>query len=473
MSAKTQTLHEQFSKLAEINKCRLINRIESLKDKVEYECLDCRTISSDTTFKLRKKVWCEICANDSNAIGQLKNIILSLKIPYDANWKIDESSDLVYDFFLEKDAGYVIVVGDRPQHVEFAKEECIQLIAINEELFSDPNQLKSSFKRAINTQKPYQILKLKEVEADADGFKRYPHLKISDIDFEKYFWKGINKEKIRKIGLKSKSFIYTNDPPPNKKMKIFRAYCRISTVHQTDGESMNAQYVSAENWAKNKGYLLSVYFDFCISGKNVETRPAIMELRRDIRPGEVLLIANSSRLGRHFSQMTALKDEFINKDVEIITMDDGLSTKSERGIMIGQLKDVMSEDTRKTISENVKRVMGVMSAEGRLKGKSPFGWKTLGGKLIPDEEEQATIVLIKRIREENPLMSLNAMCKKLDDMQIKSRKAKRWYVSTLKHIMSTHKIPITEFDIEAYNEKWAVKERVKELPPKDNDSDQE
>jgi DNA invertase Pin-like site-specific DNA recombinase len=449
MGSKKPTIQDEFLAIAATNKCRLLNKLESLTDKVEFECLDCRTQSSGTTFKLRKTTWCVICEDDPENNNLIKKVLIDLKIKYKIDFTFEDHPDIVFDFFLEEGNGFVIIVDKGNEFIDFAKEQGVALIEVSKDLLSDPNQLKTALKSAVKDSREYQSLKLKDVAIGADGFKRYPNLKISDKDFDKYFdnWNNIEKEKVRKIGSRSKSFIYQDDILPGKKIKLFKCYCRISTSHQQDNNSMMTQFTGARSWAEKEGRLTAAYFDFSISGKNIDTRPGIMQLRMDIKDGEILLIANSSRLGRNFAQITALKDEFMRKNVEVITIDDGLSTKSPQGIVIGQMKDVLSEQQRKTMAENTIYTMGIMSAEGRLRSKTTFGWtfKSKEEDLEKNEDEQQVIALIRQMCTDNKF-SLSSICRRLDDMKIKHKGAKRWYVTTLKLLLVREGIPFKEYD---------------------------
>lgn len=439
-SSKKPSLHDRFVALASANNCRIIDNVESSANMVKFECLDCRVVSEEQGIILRTiDSWCKICKDGIDSKTICRKILVSLELVYQQNFNFNDS-ELVYDFLIDEDEAFLITLGKNgsQKYIDLARKMKIPLIEIEEELMTDIIQLKTKLKEVFRPdsnskgKKECYTLKLSED-------KIFANLPISDKDFTDYFWTGITKEKIRKIGAKSKSFVYYFDAPKGKKLKTYIAYCRISTKHQIEGKSMYAQFGNATSFVDQKqGFLRAVYFDFAISAKNVHGRPALVQLRGDIKTGEVLLIANSSRLGRDFTDMVMLMDEFKKKNVEVITTDDGISTESANGRVFVRMRAVFDNETRDLISKSVAFTMGALASEGKLKSKTPYGYTSTGRnlKLILNPEEQKGIERIRQIREDNPKVSMNAFLKLLnDDSTIPRRKGKKWYRPTVEKIL--------------------------------------
>ena len=65
----------------------------------------------------------------------------------------------------------------------------------------------------------------------------------------------------------------------SKKVAI---YCRVSTIEQEEGFSIDSQYHNIKEYCKNQGHeIYNLYEDRGISGKNITNRPGIKQLLED------------------------------------------------------------------------------------------------------------------------------------------------------------------------------------------------
>ncbi len=88
-----------------------------------------------------------------------------------------------------------------------------------------------------------------------------------------------------------------------------RAYVRVSTDRQADvGHGMDAQRNAIQGEADRRGWeSLRWYTDGGQSGKDLD-RPAMQRLLRDVRRGDVLVVAKLDRLSRSLVDFAGLME---------------------------------------------------------------------------------------------------------------------------------------------------------------------
>lgn len=76
------------------------------------------------------------------------------------------------------------------------------------------------------------------------------------------------------------------------------------------------------------------------------------------------------------------------------------------------------------------------------RSKPPFGYKFVSkdDPFAEDPEEMAALEKIRQIISLEPHLNITQICKKLNELGVKCRKAKMWYPSTLKNVMNYHKL---------------------------------
>lgn len=86
-----------------------------------------------------------------------------------------------------------------------------------------------------------------------------------------------------------------------------------------------------------------------------------------------------------------------------------------------------------------KNVFPVVSSQ---RSKPPFGYRFVSKEepFAEDAEEMAALEKIRQIISLDPMLNVTQICKKLNEMGVKCRKAKFWYPSTLKKVMLQHNL---------------------------------
>lgn len=146
-------------------------------------------------------------------------------------------------------------------------------------------------------------------------------------------------------------------------------YCRVSTEEQTTEHQEKAlrKYCEVHNHEVYK-----VYSDV-ISG-TTQSRPAFNQMLEDMRKYKfnAVAVVKLDRLGRSLKHLLSLIEEFKNKGVHFISVDQNLDTSSSTGILILQVIGAIAEFERNLISERTKAgLVGNIRVGKRGKDKKP------------------------------------------------------------------------------------------------------
>ena len=175
-----------------------------------------------------------------------------------------------------------------------------------------------------------------------------------------------------------------------KKLTRAACYVRVSTENQLENYSIEEQierleaYCSAKDWDIHK-----VYTDGGYSGGNTE-RPALKKMIDDIHKNkiDVVLVYKLDRLSRSQKDtLTLIEDEFLNNNVEFVSMSENFDTSTPFGrAMIGILS-VFAQLEKDQITERFTMGRIGRSKAGFYHGGSiiPTGYKYEDSKLIIDE----------------------------------------------------------------------------------------
>lgn len=167
-------------------------------------------------------------------------------------------------------------------------------------------------------------------------------------------------------------------------MPVARGYCRVSTAMQADdGVSLDTQQKRIKEYCNFKQLnLVKLYEDAGLSAKNTE-RPALQELMKEMREGETVIICDLSRLSCRTSDALQLFEDFKKRGVNFVC----LSPNIEFSTPVGALMAVHQLE-RENISSHVKANMNQLAKEGKLRSRSPFGYKFVG----KDQDLQQKVV---------------------------------------------------------------------------------
>ena len=150
------------------------------------------------------------------------------------------------------------------------------------------------------------------------------------------------------------------------------AYLRVST----DAQDMNAQRLEILDRANREGLQVNDWVSFEISSRRSMDERGITGLLDRLDPGDMLIVAELSRLGRSLGQVIEIVNRLIDGKVLLWSIKDGirldgtgqmdLATKT----MVAMF-GLMAEIERDLISQRTKAGLAAARAKGKVLGGRP------------------------------------------------------------------------------------------------------
>ena len=158
-------------------------------------------------------------------------------------------------------------------------------------------------------------------------------------------------------------------------------YIRVSTHDQ----NIENQRLVILEYANRNSLTISQWIETKASSRRSSKERKIDELIKQLDPGDTLIVAELSRLGRSVGQIIILIDELLNKKVNVICIKEGLKLNIKRNMQSKVMLTMFSlfaEIERDLISERTKEGLERAKAEGKLLGrpKGKLGKSKLDGK---------------------------------------------------------------------------------------------
>jgi len=149
-----------------------------------------------------------------------------------------------------------------------------------------------------------------------------------------------------------------------------RAYSRVSTTEQgSNGHGLDAQRGTIEAEAQRRGWDdVRWYVDAGWSGSNL-SRPGMTRLLRDVRRGDVVVVARLDRLSRSLTDFAGLMAEAKRRRWSFVAVDLGVDTTTATGSLIANVMASVAEWEREVIAQRTKDAMLAAKLKGRLPGR--------------------------------------------------------------------------------------------------------
>lgn len=132
-----------------------------------------------------------------------------------------------------------------------------------------------------------------------------------------------------------------------------------------------------------------------ISGAK-DDRPQLKALMNKLRKGDTLCVVRLDRLGRRMMKLVELINEFKEKGIEFVSLENNLDTSSHMGMLLFNICAAFSEMERELIRERVKAGLDSARRQGRK-----------GGRPRAITDEQANTIRALRL---SGRMSVKAIC---------------------------------------------------------------
>ena len=193
--------------------------------------------------------------------------------------------------------------------------------------------------------------------------------------------------KVRKIS--------ATDPVVKTKLKV-AAYCRVSTLQESQEGSIYAQRRHYESYIKanDEWELAGIYFEQGLSATKTESRPELQRMLADCRAGKINLILTKSisRFSRNTSDCIAMVRGLTALGVTIRFEKENIDTGTMESEFMLSLLSCMAESESHSISANGKWAIRKRFETGTFKHSiAPYGYRKENGSLVIDGEQAAVV----------------------------------------------------------------------------------
>jgi DNA invertase Pin-like site-specific DNA recombinase len=223
-------------------------------------------------------------------------------------------------------------------------------------------------------------------------------------------------------------------------------YIRVSTDKQAErGLGLDVQERSIRSWCKAGGHrLVCVHRDAGVSGSNgLADRVGLADALELVRDGKAqgVIVLRLDRLAR---------DLIVQEQVLAEVRRLGGETFSTSAAESGYLTDDPDDPARRLIrqvlgavSEYERSMVALRLRSGRRRkadrggfayGSPHYGTRAEGGELVPDEQEQAALALIRELYGQGE--SLRAIADALDAAGHRPKRSERWHPESLRRIVA-------------------------------------
>jgi site-specific DNA recombinase len=195
-------------------------------------------------------------------------------------------------------------------------------------------------------------------------------------------------------------------------------------------EHLIKQHVEANNWE-----LVQIYREVTDTNGGQQHQPMLSALIETSGSGkfDALVIPRLDRLTRNVRQLNTLISEMCMKNgVELISIEEGLDTRTECGELALRIIDIVTKWDTKRISDRTREIIARKRAKGERVGHAPFGFTYRNKKLVEVEQELKTVQLIREQRDKSH--SYHRIAKYLNERKIPSKRGGIWYAETVKTV---------------------------------------
>lgn len=220
-------------------------------------------------------------------------------------------------------------------------------------------------------------------------------------------------------------------------MQAVIGYIRVSTHEQAvGGVSLDAQETKVRLYCQlHELHLVDVIVDAGVSAKSVN-RPGLQRALSMLRSGAAdgVVIAKLDRLTRSVSDLSNLISTVFNR-YSLHSVADAIDTTSAAGRLVLHVLGSVAQWERETVGERTRDALACKRARGERVGQVPFGFTSVDGHLVPDENEQRAIQLIAELRAEG--MTYRAIADALTARGIPNKSGRTSWAGPMVHRIHT------------------------------------
>jgi DNA invertase Pin-like site-specific DNA recombinase len=221
------------------------------------------------------------------------------------------------------------------------------------------------------------------------------------------------------------------------------AYLRVSTDSQVDRYGLPAQRKDVQTWATRHGHKIVRWcVDEGVSGTvEANDRPGLACALDAIKSGEAagVVTPKLDRLARSLSVQEAALAHVWRLGARVYTVDTGEVHSDDHDdpmrTAMRQMMGCFAQLERAMIVQRMAKGRAAKAAVGGYAyGAPPFGWRSEGGELVPDEREAAILRRIMELHADG--LSTRRIADALEADGHKPKRSERFTSATLARIIN-------------------------------------
>lgn len=159
-------------------------------------------------------------------------------------------------------------------------------------------------------------------------------------------------------------------------------YTRVSSREQAiDGYSLDAQERLLIDFCKAKKYnVYKIYSDEGISAKDIEHRPAMLQLLADAseKKFDVILIWKLTRFSRNMANLMTACEMLDKLGIALVSYSEAFDSATPAGRMVRSMLGTVAQFEREVMSENIYMGMLERARQGKRTCQEVLGYDLLG-----------------------------------------------------------------------------------------------
>lgn len=238
---------------------------------------------------------------------------------------------------------------------------------------------------------------------------------------------------------------YTAVPIGSRKKRRVAGYARVSTDHEDQATSYEAQVDYYTNYIKSRDdwEFISIYTDAGISATNTKRREGFKQMVSDALAGKIDLIVTKSvsRFARNTVDSLTTVRKLKEKGIEIYFEKENIWTLDAKGELLITIMSSLAQEESRSISENTTWGQRKRFADGRasVAYKRFLGYdRGPNGGFVVNEGQAKTIRLIYRLFLDG--LTCHAIARELTERKLPTPGGKEvWNQSTVRSILTNEK----------------------------------
>ena len=220
-------------------------------------------------------------------------------------------------------------------------------------------------------------------------------------------------------------------------------YARVSSEHQEDGVSLDAQRSAIAAHCAAQGWTVGGVFVDVASARTLDRpglRAALQALaERDAPALVVVKLDRLTRSVRDLGELLAGPLDVEHGGAQLVAVRDSIDTSSAGGRLVLHVLCTVAQWEREAVAERTREALAHLRRSGVALGAPPFGWRAAKGddgrrQLVPDDDEQVTLHAIRALHR----LGFNAsrIARELDSQGRTPRSGRQWSPQSVLRILA-------------------------------------